>query len=72
MHRVSDLLEVLCMASQCLLSQSLHVHCDLSLGDHMPSTEALKVAVQEAIDRRGQELIEVATTILHHPEPGFR
>src|SRR5882724_3689391 len=38
----------------------------------MPSTEALKVAVQEAIDRRGQELIEVATTILHHPEPGFR
>ena len=38
----------------------------------MPSTEALKIAVQEAIDRRGQELIEVATTILHHPEPGFR
>src|SRR5215468_8615083 len=38
----------------------------------MPSTEALKVAVLEAIDRRGPELIEVATTILHHPEPGFR
>ena len=38
----------------------------------MASTEALKVAVQEAIDRRGQELIEVATTILQHPEPGFR
>ena len=26
----------------------------------MASTEALKIAVQEAIDRRGQELIEVA------------
>jgi metal-dependent amidase/aminoacylase/carboxypeptidase family protein len=38
----------------------------------MPTTEALKVAVQEAIDRRGQELIEVAQTILQHPEPGFR
>src|SRR5437870_13866524 len=38
----------------------------------MSTTEALKVAVQEAIDRRGQELIEVATTILQHPEPGFR
>src|SRR2546429_9970107 len=38
----------------------------------MATSEALKVAVQEAIDRRGQELIEVATTILQHPEPGFR
>src|SRR2546428_5275262 len=38
----------------------------------MATSEALKVAVQEAIDRRGPELIEVATTILHHPEPGFR
>src|SRR3989442_2855692 len=38
----------------------------------MSTTEALKVAVQEAIDRRGQELIEVGTTILQHPEPGFR
>ena len=38
----------------------------------MATTEALKVAVQEAIDRRGPELIEVAQTILHHPEPGFR
>src|SRR5262249_35262358 len=38
----------------------------------MTTTEALKVAVQEAIDRRGPELIEVAQTILHHPEPGFR
>src|SRR5215475_8922418 len=38
----------------------------------MPTTEALKVAVQEAIDCRGQELIEVAQTILQHPEPGFR
>src|ERR671935_58532 len=38
----------------------------------MATTEALKVAVQEAIDRRGQELIEVAQTILQHPEPGFR
>jgi len=38
----------------------------------MSTTEALKIAVQEAIDRRGPELIEVATTILQHPEPGFR
>src|SRR5262249_56828014 len=38
----------------------------------MSTTEAFKVAVQEAIDRRGPELIEVATTILHNPEPGFR
>jgi amidohydrolase len=38
----------------------------------MATIEALKTAVQEAIDRRGQELIEVATTILHNPEPGFR
>src|SRR5713101_5285875 len=38
----------------------------------MATTEALKIAVQEAIDQRSQELIEVATTILQHPEPGFR
>src|ERR1044071_768068 len=38
----------------------------------MPTTEALKAAVQDAIDRRGHELIQVATTILQHPEPGFR
>src|SRR5262249_51823899 len=46
---------------QCLPTQLPHVHCD-SLGDSMSTTEALKVAVQEAIDQRGQELIEVATT----------
>ena len=38
----------------------------------MATIEALKTAVQTEIDRRGQELIEVAKTILHHPEPGFR
>lgn len=38
----------------------------------MPITEALKAAVQETIDRRGDELIQVAKTILAHPEPGFR
>ena len=38
----------------------------------MSTTEALKIAVQEAIDQRSQELIEFATTILQHPEPGFR
>lgn len=38
----------------------------------MVATEALKAAVQAEIDRRGKELIEVAKTILDHPEPGFR
>jgi amidohydrolase len=38
----------------------------------MPTTEALKFAVQTEIDRRGQELIQVARTILAHPETGFR
>lgn len=38
----------------------------------MSTTEALKSAVQAEIDRHGQELIEVARTILQHPEPGFR
>lgn len=38
----------------------------------MPTTDVLKAAVQEAIDRRGQELMQVAKTILGHPEPGFR
>ncbi|MGE3541312.1 MAG: amidohydrolase [Candidatus Tectimicrobiota bacterium] len=38
----------------------------------MSSTEALKAAVQESIDRRGEELIQVAKTILANPEPGFR
>ncbi|MBM3224616.1 MAG: amidohydrolase [Candidatus Tectomicrobia bacterium] len=32
----------------------------------------MKAAVQEAIDRRGEELIQVAKTILANPEPGFR
>ena len=38
----------------------------------MSTTAALKAAVQETIDRRGQELIQVAKTILAHPEPGLR
>jgi amidohydrolase len=38
----------------------------------MATIEALKDAVQTEIDRHGQELIQVAKTILDHPEPGFR
>jgi amidohydrolase len=38
----------------------------------MPTIEELKTAVQAEIDRHGEELIQVAKTILHHPEPGFR
>lgn len=38
----------------------------------MPTTEELKSAVQAEIDRRGEELIQVAKAILDHPEPGFR
>jgi amidohydrolase len=38
----------------------------------MATTAELKTAVQAEIDRRGQELIQVAKTILNHPEPGFR
>ena len=38
----------------------------------MANTHELKAAVQAEIDRRGDELIEVARTILNNPEPGFR
>ncbi|MGQ4807771.1 hypothetical protein NKDENANG_01131 [Candidatus Entotheonellaceae bacterium PAL068K] len=38
----------------------------------MPATEELKLAVQAEIDRRGEDLIQVAKTILAHPETGFR
>jgi amidohydrolase len=38
----------------------------------MATIETLKAAVQTEIDRHGQELIQVAKTILDHPEPGFR
>jgi amidohydrolase len=38
----------------------------------MSTIEALKSAVRSEIDRRGEELIQVAKTILAHPEPGFR
>ena len=38
----------------------------------MPTTEELKSAVQAEIDRRGEALIQVAKTILDHPETGFR
>jgi amidohydrolase len=33
--------------------------------------DALKAAVCEAIDRRGNEIIELGERILHHPETGF-
>ena len=35
------------------------------------SKEALKQAVCEAIDRHGNEIIELGEAILHHPETGF-
>ena len=38
----------------------------------MANTHELKLAVQSEIDRRGDELIQVARTILDNPEPGFR
>jgi len=38
----------------------------------MPAIEELKSAAQAEIDRYGTELIQVAQTILAHPEPGFR
>ena len=38
----------------------------------MPTREDLKRSVAEEIDRRGEELVRVAKTILGHPEPGFR
>src|SRR6059058_3663702 len=37
----------------------------------MASKEELKRAVCEAIDRHGNEIIELGETILHHPETGF-
>ena len=38
----------------------------------MPSKEDLKRQVFEAIDRRSDELVNLAQTILKNPEPGFR
>ena len=38
----------------------------------MSNSHEMKVAVQAEIDRRGDELIEVARRILDNPEPGFR
>ena len=35
------------------------------------SKEQLKAAVCEAIDRHGNEIIELGERILHHPETGF-
>src|SRR5436309_11961017 len=37
----------------------------------MTSKDELKRAVCEAIDRHGNEIIELGETILHHPETGF-
>src|SRR5690242_1839982 len=37
----------------------------------MATREELKQAVCEAIDRRGNEIIELGEAILHHPETGF-
>ena len=38
----------------------------------MPDTQELKAKAQAEIDRRGEELVGVAKTILANPEPGFR
>ena len=38
----------------------------------MSTTEELKSAALAEIDRRGDELVRVAKTILENPEPGFR
>src|SRR5436853_7001673 len=40
-------------------------------GTGEPTKEDLKQAVCEAIDRHGNEIIELGETILHHPETGF-
>ena len=40
-------------------------------GKDQPTREQLKQAVCEAIDRHGNEIIELGETILHHPETGF-
>ena len=37
----------------------------------MTGKDELKRAVCEAIDRHGNEIIELGETILHHPEAGF-
>ena len=39
---------------------------------YMPTTEELKAAAQGEIDRRADELVRVAKTILDNPEPGYR
>src|SRR5436309_7693801 len=40
-------------------------------GNSEQTKENLKQAVCEAIDRHGNEIIELGETILHHPETGF-
>ncbi len=42
------------------------------VGGDMSTIEEIKSAVAAEIDRRGDELIDVAKTILVNPEPGFR
>ncbi len=38
----------------------------------MPTPEEMKAVAQAEIDRRGDELVRIAKTILDNPEPGFR
>jgi len=38
----------------------------------MPTIEKRKAKVQAEIDRRGEDIVRVAQTILQHSEPGFR
>ena len=38
----------------------------------MPAIDELKAKVQAEIDRRGEDIVRVAQTILHHPELSFR
>src|SRR5262249_5450489 len=55
-----------------LLQSAYHAHQHAATGVAMPTIEELKAKVQAEIDRRGDDIVRVAQTILQHPEPGFR
>src|SRR5260370_31879400 len=44
---------------------------EVAAGMAMTGKDELKRAVCDAIDRHGDEIIELGETILHHPETGF-
>ena len=41
-------------------------------GSQMPSLDELKATACSEIDRRKDDIVRIATTILHHPELGFK